>query len=707
MRYALNRGETGAACLAAVLSHHGRDTSVTEIRSVLQQHGGGATLAELATVAESSAMSAATGPLGTKVTAPAIVALQPRHFVVVERADAHHAWIVDPSLGRQRWRRAEFDRRHNGAALHLTPTNRFRAKRTRARDTVIPRYVKTLFGAPGGRRLLAATLLLAAAMHAVGLATPLLTKIVVDTVIPRHDTGLLGILAVAVIGGALLAGLLSLLRALALLALRKCADEALTGRIIGHLLRLPVTFFLDRGRGDLIMRLSSVSSTRETLTQQLMTTVLDGFLLTGYLVGLSAFAPAYLPVVLPLIVLYAVLVGVSHRTLRNLVQRELVAKSDEQNHVAELLNAMVPIKANGLTERLHARWAGLFAVYQQAMLRRGRAAAWLIGAQRAVSTLGPLALLVAGGWLVLAERVSLGEMLAANAVALAVLAPLDTFANIGQIYQTVLVQMERVFDVLDTPAESGGDKKLAHGKAVGVDLDGVSFRYRDDHPPVLEDITLRVNPGSKVCVVGRTGSGKSSLGLLVLGLMTGQSGEVRYDGIPLGELDLADLRSRCGAVLQELSLFSGSVRDNLTLGRPEATEHEIVEATTIAGLHEDILALPRQYDTEIGDGGAALSSGQRQRMALARALLSKPGLLVLDEATSHLDPRTERAVDAALDTMSVTRVVISHRVSAARDADQVVVLDRGRIVQRGTHDTLIDTPGPYRDLFSADVRTGD
>jgi ATP-binding cassette, subfamily B, bacterial len=219
---------------------------------------------------------------------------------------------------------------------------------------------------------------------------------------------------------------------------------------------------------------------------------------------------------------------------------------------------------------------------------------------------------------------------------------------------------------------------------------------------VLTDISFSVPAGGKVGIVGRTGSGKSTIAMLTLGLLRPEAGEVWHDGVALAKLDLADLRASCGAVLQELSLFNGSIRDNITLGRAGIADSDLAWAARVAGLHADVLRLPMGYETMVGGGGAALSAGQRQRVALARALVHRPRLLILDEATSHLDPGTERRVDEALSQLQVTRIVISHRLSAIRNADEILVVEQGRITARGDHDILVTQPGAYRDLFGAE-----
>ena len=294
---------------------------------------------------------------------------------------------------------------------------------------------------------------------------------------------------------------------------------------------------------------------------------------------------------------------------------------------------------------------------------------------------------------------SLGDMLAASSVALAVLAPMESFSGAGQLYHSVRAQVERLFDVLDTKVEENGTVRLPPHRPNRITLRDVTYRYGSRQAPALANVSLELPPGHKLGVVGRTGSGKSTLGLLLLGLLRPEHGQVLHDGVTLADLDLADLRSHTGAVLQELSLFQGTIRENLTLTRPDASAPEVIEAATLAGLHDDVLALPLGYETPVGQGGTALSSGQRQRVALARALVHRPRLLLLDEATSNLDPETERRVDEALGALAVTRVVISHRVNAVRNADLIVALERGRVVQRGTHDDLLAVPGVYRDLF--------
>lgn len=570
------------------------------------------------------------------------------------------------------------------------------------------RYLRQFVAMPGGRRLLALAALIAAALQGLGLAAPLATKFLVDSVIPAGRVGSLGTLAlIAILAGALY-GLLAVARAGATLVLRIRGDKRLSGAFVEHLFALPLAFFSDRGRGDLVMRLSSVSSAREALTQQLLTTVLDGFLLSGYVVGLLVTAPLFALAVIPLFAVQLAVVSASYRKTRVLAQRELTAKTEEQSYLVEALEAMPALKANGVEGRATSRWEHLFATYQTASARRGRWMAWLSGVQRGLGFFGPLALLCLGAWLVLHHRMSIGDMLAAYAVALSVLAPIETFASSGQMYQAIRAQIERVFDVLDTPRERTGTVRLTAPGPTTIAMADVDFRYPGQNGLVLTGIDIEIEAGRKTAIVGRTGSGKSTLGQLVLGLLMPERGEIHHDGVSLADLDLVDLRAHCGAVLQELTLFDGSIRDNLTLSKPDADFDEIVHCARLAGLHDDVVALPMGYDTIVGESGSGLSAGQRQRVALARALIHRPRVLLLDEATSHLDPETERRVDAALSELSITRIVISHRVNAVRNADQIIVLEHGSIVQRGAHRDLVGREGVYRTLFgSNDIRSAD
>ncbi|MFD9795248.1 peptidase domain-containing ABC transporter [Streptomyces sp. NPDC059070] len=704
MRFQFTRTECAAACLAMVLSHHGQDSSVADCRPLLGAGRDGVSAAALVAAAErvglTSRVVRGSIALDQELTGPAIAYLNTHHFVVVESIDARWVRVTDPGSGRRRYTREEFDTKFGGLLVHLDPAPDFQQRRKPLRSVPIVRYLREFVAAPGGRRRLAHAGLLALLLQLLGLGAPFLTKAVVDDVLPHHRTDQLAVLMAGAVGLAVLTGVTTALRALALLALRRRGDLALTRDLVGHLFRLPMEFFLDRGRGDLLMRLSSVSTTRDMLTQQLLTLAMDGMLLCGYLAGLVLLEPRYLLVVAPLCLAQVLLVTRSHPYVRLLAQRELNAKSDEQSYLVESLEAIVPLKANGFENRAVRHWERLFTTYQAAALRRGRANAVLAGAQRALTSLGPLALLGTGAWLVLHDRLTLGGMLAANSLALSVLTPLETFTNSGQLYQSVNAQVERLYDALDTPPEASGTIRLASDRPAALRVDSLSYRYHPDSPAVLHDISLDLPAGGKLGIVGRTGSGKSTLALLLLGLLRAPGRSVRHDGVPIEELDLHDLRSHCGAVLQELTLFNGSIRENLTLGRPEADDAEVVRAARIAGLHEDVCALPMRYDTPVGEAGSALSAGQRQRVALARALVHRPRLIVLDEATSHLDPQTERQVDRELGALKITRVVVSHRVNAVRNADEILVLDRGRIAQRGRHAELIARPGPYQRLFA-------
>jgi ABC-type bacteriocin/lantibiotic exporter with double-glycine peptidase domain len=703
IRHQLTETECAAACLAMVASYHGRDTGVSECRDALGIGRDGVSIARLISAAERFGFrvkaDGRTDPLEHPPSSPAIVFFADHHFAVLERVGRRGVRVADPAAGRTWMPSEEFTRRYGNVLLRLNPGRDFARRRRPLRQALLLRYLREFVAVPGGRRLLGLVTLCAIALQGIGLVLPVSTKVVVDGLVPGSRSDLLPVFGIAVLGTALLSGTLTLARALTLLALRKRADTALSRGFVRHLLRLPLRFFLHRSRGDLLLRLASVSSTREAVTQRILTLVLDLGLLVGYLAALVLVAPVYLLVVGVLAALHTLLLARAFVRMGTLAQRELAAKSEEQSQLVEALEAVVPVKANGAEPQVEQRWATQFDKYLEAMVRRGRFSAFLEAMQNVLTVGAPLALLWLGVAAVLDGRMTLGTALAANSVAVAVLSPVQTMAAAGQTYSMLRSQIERVYDVIDAAAEQSGTRRLGQRASVRVDVDDVSFRYHADGPNVLSDISFTVPPGGKLGIVGRTGSGKSTIALLLLGLVRAESGEIRHDGIPVAALDLAALRSACGAVLQDLNLFNGTIRDNIVLGREGINDDDLARAAGIAGLHADVARLPMGYATPVGSGGGALSAGQRQRIALARALVHRPRLLILDEATSHLDPATERRVDEALSRLEVTRVVISHRLSAVRNADQILVVQQGRIVERGRHEDLVAHEGIYRDLF--------
>ena len=695
--------DCGAACLATTLAYFGKELPLEEVRSLAFQGRDGTTARFLLEAARDL------GLRGRAVSVPEAADLRhlPRgsilhwsfcHFVVLDRVTRKGAVIVDPAGGRAEPSWEEIDRRFTGVAIVLEPGAEFQPERRKV-GVGTARFAAELLARSGViTRVLTTSVLL----QVLALGLPILTGVVVDRVVPHHDVGLLELLAagfVGLIGFRLVA---SLVRSFLLVQLRTELDAKITLEFLDHMVDLPYPFFQTRSTGDLMMRLNSNSTVRETLTGGVLSAALDGTVVVLYLVLLLIASPTLGLLVAVLGAARGVLFLAARRRYRELTAVSLERQARSRGYQVQMLAGMETLKAAGAEKRAVERWSNLFVDELNATAAHGRLSAWTDSVLDALTTGSPLLVLLAGAHLVLQGELSLGTMLALNALAIGFLAPLSTLISTALQFETLRSYIARIDDVLGAEKEQPAQGKLARPPLEGrIRLDGVSFRYGARGAFVISDVSLDVEPGSFVALVGASGAGKSTLANLMLGLYRPTVGTVLLDGHDLETLDLRWVRRRLGVVTQNPYLFGRSIHDNIALAEPGLDIDGVVAAAELAQIHDEIAAMPMGYATEIGQGGNTISGGQRQRIALARALASRPSMLLLDEATSNLDAITERRIHEQLDRLRCTRIVIAHRLSTIRSADLIVVLDRGRVVEAGGYGELLAAGGCFAALIAA------
>lgn len=708
-RLQLNTVECGAACLAMILSYYGRKTSVAEVYTHAGVGRDGLSALNIVQTARRYGLMVRCISLQVNdfrfVHLPAIVHWEFNHFLVVERWSPSVVSVIDPAAGRKRLSAREFDAGFTGIVLMFEPGQTFDTRTTGASLSLRSYLVQYLKRSPFVfLHILAASLLL----QLIGLAVPFATKIVIDTLLPARMIALLPLfgLGLLVILAAQLA--MTLTRALLLVYLQAHIDISITANFFEHLLRLPLRFFQQRSSGDILSRVTSNTTIRDLISNELVASILDGSLVIIYLVILFSASFVFGALALCIGLFQIVLLASSYSPVRRLARRELNAIGEAQGYVTEMLTGIVTLKAAGAEQRAFQRWSNCFVKQLNASVHLDYTTAVVGALISALNTLAPLALLWIGTNEILHGAMQIGTMLALSALATEFLMPLSSLANSGQLLQMARSHLERLGDVLEAETEQHLHTVRQPPRLTGhIELKEVSFRYDPHAPDILKEITLAISPGQKIAIVGRTGSGKSTLGKLLLGLCLPTRGTLLYDDLALETLDLSAVRAQIGAVLQEAHIFSGSIRQHIAFQHPEVTMEQISRAAHLAALQDDILRMPMRYETFISEGGSALSGGQRQRLALACALAHEPRILLLDEATSALDVVTERTIEQNLRSLHCTQIVIAHRLSTICAADRILVLDDGRIVESGSHQELLEQGGTYARLIQSQLASGE
>ena len=692
------------ACFQMLSQHFGMPFRKDMIRRVItnqESRSGGLSLQHCGAISELMGLSAqlvnVPAVAVNRLPTPALLSWEDSFAILYESSERELVLAV-PDSGIKRLKPSRFieDWGDEGQVLLLKPT----------KETPKERFGLSWF-APSlirYRRVLIEVLIASFFVQLFGLANPLMVQLIIDKVIVQNSIDTLHVLGVLLVAVAIFEALLTSLRTYLFVDTTNRIDMALGSEIIDHLLRLPLRYFEKRPVGELSTRINELENIRQFLTGTALTVVLDAVFSVVYIVVMFIYSWVLALVTLGVIPLFIALTVFVSPIVRRQLRTKAERQAETQSYLVEVLSGISTVKAQNIELRARWKWQERYARYVSDGFKNVLTSTAASSTSNFLNKLSALLVLWVGAYLVLDQKLSLGQLIAFRIISGYVTGPLLRLAQIWQNFQQTALSLERLSDIVDTPQEADENDRynIALPTVQGtVKYENISFRFAPSGPLQLSNINIEIPAGTFVGIVGQSGSGKSTLTKLLPRLYDPIGGRIIVDGYDISKVELYSLRRQIGIVPQETLLFDGTVQENIALTNPDASSEEIIEAARVAVAHDFIMELPSGYNTRVGERGSSLSGGQRQRIAIARTILQSPQLLILDEATSALDYSTERQVCLNLAQVYKGRTVffITHRLSTIRNADLILMMDQGALVEQGTHEELMAQKGRYYCLY--------
>jgi NHLM bacteriocin system ABC transporter peptidase/ATP-binding protein len=695
--------ECGSAALGMILSYYGRIVPLPELREACGVSRDGSKASNILNAARSYGLQAK----GFKVdltglqelACPYIVFWNFNHFLVVEGFKQQRVYLNDPATGSRTVSLDEFSEAFTGVVLVFEPGEAF--EKGGQRSNLAMALWERLRNSIGS---LLFAVIVGFLLVLPGLAMPAFSQVFIDQILIQGREDWLRPLVIGMMFTAILTGLLTRLQLQLLRRMQIKLAMSMSSQFLWHILHLPVSFYDQRFSGEISSRIQLNDRLASLLSGQLATTVISGGMVIFYAIVMLQYDR-----ILTLIGIVFVLVNLlSLRWVGRQRADANVRLMQEQGKVGGVaiagLQSMETLKASGLESDFFARWAGYYAKAMNVRQEMGSLNLKLGTLPGFLSGLSSMLLLAVGGLRVMDGALSIGMLVAFQSLMQQFMQPVNQLISLGSDLQELEGNLNRLDDVLSNPTETITERSSslpAQPKLQGyLELRNLTFGYNRTTAPLIENFNLSLSPGQRVALVGGSGSGKSTIAKLVAGLYQPWAGEIYFDGE--ANLPRAIFSNSVAMVEQDIVLFAGSVRDNLTLWDSTIPDRNLVQACRDAAIHEVILSLPGGYSANLLEGATNLSGGQRQRLEIARALVNNPSIVIMDEATSALDTETEKIIDYNLRLRGCTCLVVAHRLSTIRDCDEIIVFERGRVVQRGTPEQLQQVEGAYLDLIRSE-----